>query len=66
VCNKSKNDLAKKQKIKKTLKKGRKNKKRPKVNLILSHVNHTFFILDPQIGAQAFAHVTHCILRIKK
>jgi hypothetical protein len=33
------------------------------VNLILSHVNHTFFILDPRIGPQAFRH-THCTLEI--
>ncbi len=26
------------------------NNKIPKVNLILSHANHTFRILDPQIG----------------
>jgi hypothetical protein len=47
------------------MRKGRKNKKRPKVNLTLSHVNHTFFILHLQIGPQAFRHVTHCILRKK-
>jgi hypothetical protein len=35
VCNESKKNLEKKLKIKKTMKKGRKNKKRPKVNLIL-------------------------------
>jgi hypothetical protein len=28
------------------------------LHLILSHVNHTFFILDPQIGPQTFKH-TH-------
>ncbi len=46
-------------------KKKKKKKKKPKVNLILSHINHTFFILDPQIGPQAFRH-THCTLRNKK
>jgi hypothetical protein len=35
-----------KNKGEKTMKKGIK-KKKPKVNLILSHVHHTFFILDP-------------------
>jgi hypothetical protein len=34
----------------------------PKINLIPSHVNCTFFILDLWIGPQAFKH-THCILR---
>jgi hypothetical protein len=38
----------KKNKIKKIMKKI--NNKIPKVNLILSHANHTFRILDPQIG----------------
>ncbi len=53
----------KKHKIKKTMKKRkkRKEKKRPKVNLILSHVSHTFFILDPLIGPHTFRH-THCTL----
>jgi hypothetical protein len=32
-----------------------------KANLILSHVNHTFFILDPWIWPQAFRH-THYTL----
>jgi hypothetical protein len=44
--------------------KGRKKGKRPKVNLILSHVISLFFILDPQIGPQAFRH-THCTLEKK-
>jgi len=44
------------------VKKGK--KKRPKVNLILSHVNHTFFILDPQIGLHTYKH-THRTLRKK-
>jgi len=43
------------------MKRRRKNKI-PKVNLILSHANHTFGILDPQIGPQAFGH-THCTIR---
>jgi hypothetical protein len=34
-------------------------KKIPKVNLILSHFNQTFLILDPQIGPQTLKH-THC------
>jgi hypothetical protein len=38
-----------------------KKKKRSKVNLILSHVNHTFFILDLGIEPQASRH-THCTL----
>jgi hypothetical protein len=36
-----------------------------KVNLILSHVNHTFFILDLWIGPQASRH-THCTLGTKR
>jgi hypothetical protein len=36
-------------------------KKKTKANLILSHVNHTFLILNPQIEPQAFGH-THCTL----
>jgi len=43
------------------MKKGKEKKKIPKVNLILSHVNHTFFILDPLIGPHTFRH-THCTL----
>jgi hypothetical protein len=43
----------------------KKKKKKPKVNLILLHVNHTFLILDSQIRTQAFKH-THCTLRKKK
>jgi hypothetical protein len=39
----------------------KKKRKRPKAKLILSHVNHTFFILDPWIGPQAFKH-THCTI----
>jgi hypothetical protein len=38
----------------------KKGREKPKVNLILSHVNHTFFILDTQIGPQAFKHI-HCL-----
>jgi hypothetical protein len=45
VCNKVKK--TKKEKRKKNYEKKEKKKKRPKVNLILSYVNHTFFILDP-------------------
>jgi hypothetical protein len=41
-------------------KKGRKEQI-PKVNLILSHANHTFLILDPQIELQASRHI-HCTL----
>jgi len=44
---------------KKIMKKNKKKEKRPKINLILSYINHTFFILDPQIGPQAFRHA-HC------
>jgi hypothetical protein len=36
-------------------------KKRPKVNPILSHVNHTFSILDLQIGPQGFEHTHHTL-----
>jgi len=43
--------------------KKRKKLKRPKVNIILSQVNHTFLILDLRIGPQAFRH-THCTIRI--
>jgi hypothetical protein len=39
----------------------KRRKKKQKVNLILSHVNHTFLISDPQIGPQAFRH-THCVV----
>jgi hypothetical protein len=35
-----------------------------KVNLILSHINNAFFILDTQIGPQTFRH-TYCTLRKK-
>jgi hypothetical protein len=44
----------------KSLKRKIKNKN-PKANLILSHVNHTFLILNFQIGPQAFQH-THCTI----
>jgi hypothetical protein len=37
-------------KLKKTMQKRRRRLKKSKVNLILSHVNHTFFILNSQIG----------------
>ncbi len=50
--NGSENRLLKKKEIKKS-------KSKSKVNLILSIVNHTFLILDPQIGPRAFRH-THC------
>jgi hypothetical protein len=53
---------AKKPKKKKPLKKGRKKEKKPKVNLILSHVNHIFLVLNLQIGPQAFRH-THYTIR---
>jgi len=44
---------------KKTMKKEeKKKKKQPKINIILSHANHTFLILDLQIETQAFKH-TH-------
>jgi hypothetical protein len=39
---------------------GKKGREKPKASLILSHVNHTFFILDTQIGPQAFKHI-HCV-----
>ncbi len=43
--------------------KEKKKKEKPKVNLILSHSNHTFEKLDPQInGPQAFGH-TRCTLQ---
>jgi hypothetical protein len=59
VCNKSKKKI--KLKIKKNYERRKKNEKIPKVNLILSHVNHTFLISDLGIGPHAFRH-THCIL----
>jgi hypothetical protein len=45
--------------------------KRPKVNLIISHVNHTFVILDLQIGLETFkdTHYTlgeKCIFNVEK
>jgi hypothetical protein len=47
---------------KKTMEKKKKKKnKQPKINLILSHVNHTFLILDSQVETRAFRH-THCTL----
>jgi hypothetical protein len=46
-------------KIKTKKNQGKKKKKTPKINLILSHVNHTFLILDLQIGPQALRH-NHC------
>jgi hypothetical protein len=55
-------------KLKKLWKKERKKEEERKdqnVHLILSHVNHTFLILNPPIGPQAFRH-TRCTLRIKK
>jgi hypothetical protein len=52
VCNK--NNFLKKRK--KNHEKNMKKKKKPKVSLIPSHINHTFFILDPQIGPQTFKH----------
>jgi hypothetical protein len=39
----------------------RKRKKQPKINLILSHANHTFLILDLQIETQAFKHTHHTL-----
>ncbi len=53
-------------KLKKLWKKERRRRRRektPNVHLILSHVNHTFWILNPPIGPQAFRH-TRCTLRI--
>jgi hypothetical protein len=51
VCNKSKKFLNYKT-----------NEKNEKVNLILSHANHIFFILKPRIEPQTFRH-THFTLR---
>jgi hypothetical protein len=34
--------------------KNEEKKRIPRVNLTFSHFNHTFLILDPQIGPQAF------------
>jgi hypothetical protein len=49
-------------KFTKNTKKTEKNKKiKSKVNLILSYNETHIFILDPQIGPQAFRH-THCTL----
>jgi hypothetical protein len=49
-------------KIKKLEKTMKEKKKRLKLNLILSHVNHTFLILNLQIEPQAFRY-THYTLR---
>jgi len=35
----------------------KKMKKKTKNELILSHVNHTFFMLDPRIGPHTFKHI---------
>jgi hypothetical protein len=45
VCSKNKEE-EEKHKIKNTMKNGREEEKKPNDNLIFSHVNHTFFILD--------------------
>ncbi len=58
VCSKREKN---KQKKRKPWKKGRKKEKKPKVNLFLTHVNHTFLILDLQIGPQAFRHIHYTI-----
>jgi hypothetical protein len=47
---------------KKTMQIKRRRFLKSKINLILSHVNHTFFILNSQIGPQAFRH-NHYTLR---
>jgi hypothetical protein len=39
----------------------KKKEEEKKANLILSHVNHTFFILDPWIWPQAFRHTHYTI-----
>jgi hypothetical protein len=39
-------------------------KKGPKMNLILSHFNHTFLILNARIGPQVLRH-THCTFKKK-
>ncbi len=49
----------------------REKNKRPKVNLILSHVNHTFLILNLKIGPKDFKHTCctiekKCIFNVKK
>ncbi len=44
--------------------KKRKKKKRPNVNILLSHVNHTFFILDLPIEHHTFK-LTNCTLENK-
>jgi hypothetical protein len=49
VCNKKKKEKKEKQKIKRHEKNEEKRKK-SKVNVILSYVDHTFLILDSQIG----------------
>jgi len=41
--------------------KRKKKNNKPKANLIFSHVNHTFFILDLQIGPQAFRHTLNIL-----
>ncbi len=57
-CSKKRNGASIYQKCKKARKK---NKKKSKVDLILSYNQSHIFILDPQIGPQAFRH-THCTL----
>jgi len=61
VCSES---SFKKTKKKKKPWKKRKKEERPKVNLIISHINQTFWILVLWIGPQAFRH-THCTNRKK-
>jgi hypothetical protein len=43
------------------MKKGRKKEEKPKINLILSHVNHTFLILNPQIRPHTFRHAHYTL-----
>jgi hypothetical protein len=49
----------------------KKEEKKSKINIILSHVNHTFLILNPRIGPQALRHTHYTIgknvfLNVKK
>jgi hypothetical protein len=59
MCNKK---TKKEERKKKSWKKQREEKKTPKINLILSHIDQTFFIRDPRIGSPACRHA-RCTIR---
>jgi len=58
----SKLKTKKKKELKKNHKKERRKEIRAHINLILSHVNHTFSILDFRIEAQVLRHI-HCTFK---